>query len=357
MSKIKLAIVFGGESSEYPVSLHSVESVIANLDETKYELFLLGITRDGNWFHYTGTLEGIENDTWHESNCKEAVLSPSKKDHGFYVINEDGTSHLEKIDVIFPVLHGKNGEDGTIQGVFELSGIPYVGCDVMSSSLIMDKEMTHIIAENAGIPMAPYVAVYKRDVSDYGKLFDEVEAKLSTPFFIKPCNAGSSFGIHKVSSKDEFEACMLDAFFHDGRGKLIIETTVEGFELGVAVMGNDDLTVGSVDEIALTIDFFDYEGKYDLKGAEIICPARIDEESFEAARTLAAQAYRALNCRGFARVDMFITPDKKLVFNEANTLPGFTANSRYPSMMKEIGIGFSQLIDSLINLAFEKRGL
>lgn len=353
MKKLRLAVVFGGNSSEYPVSLHSVESVLEALDTNKYEITRVGISREGNWFLYEGEISKIGNDTWQEADCTPCVLSCSPSQKGFLKIKADGTYEVVEVDCIFPVLHGKNGEDGTMQGLFALSGIPYVGCGHLSSAVCMDKEMTHIILENASIPCAPYMCVYEEANMDYAKLFEEAKAKLALPFFVKPANAGSSFGIHKVTSFDSFEADMKDAFFHDGKGKVILETTIEGFEIGCAVMGNKEVFVGSVDEVQTSAPFFDYAGKYQMKDSQIYCPARIEDVVFEEARSLAKKAYQALNCAGMARVDMFVQPNQKLVVNEVNTIPGFTATSRYPSMMKEVGIAFHELLDQLIAFAME----
>lgn len=354
MSKLKLAVIFGGNSSEYPVSLHSTGSLLTQINKERYEILMIGITRDGKWYHYQGDIEAIEHDHWceHPAN-QEVVLSPSTAHKGFIVLHEDHSFEELPVDCIFPVLHGKNGEDGTIQGLFELCGIPYVGCDHMSSAICMDKEMTHIICEHAGVPCAPYMAVYEHAATDLEALYHAAEERLKVPFFIKPCNAGSSFGVHKVHDFEEFKVYLKDAFYHDGKGKVIFEATIEGFEIGCAVMGNTELFAGSVDEIETNQEFFDYEGKYDMVDAAIYCPARIDQELFEQARMMALQAYRAMNCKGLTRVDMFVTPQHTIVFNELNTIPGFTATSRYPSMMKEAGIAFPDLIDELIALALQ----
>lgn len=356
MKKLKLAIIFGGQSSEYPVSLHSVGSLIHNLDMERYEPLYVGITQTGKWYYYGGDVEAIEHDHWqeHESVCA-MILSPSAGD-GFLKVLADGTLERVQVDCIFPVLHGKNGEDGTIQGLFELSGIPYVGCGHMASALIMDKEMTHIIAEANGIPCAPYLCVRKSSGLDLKKVYEEAKEKLGLPIFMKPANAGSSFGIHKASTFVEFVSGMEDAMKHDGRGKVILEKTIEGFEIGTAVMGNDpdDLIIGSVDEIETSAPFFDYEGKYNMVDSAIYCPARISKELSEQAKQLALATYRALNCRGLTRIDLFVTKDEQIILNEANTIPGFTATSRYPSMMKDIGISFTDLLNRLIAYAMEK---
>ena len=268
MKKIKLAVIFGGKSSEYPVSLHSSASLLSQLHQDRYELLLIGITKMGKWLHYHGSIEDLEHDHWeqHPDNCA-VVLSCSTADRGFLELREDGTYQHLPVDCLFPVLHGKNGEDGTIQGLFELSGVPYVGCDHMSSAICMDKEMTHIICEHANIPCAPYMAVYEREAKDETALYHEAQQRLGVPFFIKPCNAGSSFGVHKVHDFEEFTPALQDAFYHDGRGKVIFEATIDGFEIGCAVMGNEELFTGSVDEIETSAELFDYAGKYEMVDA------------------------------------------------------------------------------------------
>ncbi len=351
MKKIKLAIIFGGKSSEYPVSLHSTASVLRQIHRDRYELVLIGITPAGKWLRYQGSIDDLEHDHWMDHADNQAVVLSCSHKEGLLVLHEDGHYERCEIDCVFPILHGKNGEDGTIQGLFALAGIPYVGCSTLSSAICMDKEMTHIICERADIPCATYMAVYEDTMRESGELYEEAKQKLGVPFFIKPCNAGSSFGVHKVHSFEEFERDLRDAFYHDGKGKVILEATIEGFEIGCAVMGNHELFVGSVDEIETGEEFFDYEGKYEMVNSAIYCPARISKELFDQARELAKRAYRAMNCRGMTRVDMFVTKQGTLVFNELNTIPGFTATSRYPTMMKEVGIAFPELIDHLVDLA------
>lgn len=351
MSKTKLAVIFGGKSSEYPVSLHSAGSLIHNIDTSKFEYILIGITREGAWFLYEGGIDEIEHDTWHlHPTCKKVVLSPSNQE-GFIVIDQDSL-HTIQVDCIFPILHGKNGEDGTIQGLFELANIPYIGPGVLASSASMDKEITHILCEHAGIPMAPYMAVHRLHTQSIESLYKHAVAKLGLPIFIKPANAGSSFGISKIRNVEEFEKGLSFAFEHDD--KVLLETTIEGFEVGCAVMGNDILTVGSIDEIDTKNDFFDYEGKYELENTQIICPARIPKEVSDQVKELAKIAFQVMGCVGMARVDFFITPNQKIIFNELNTIPGFTATSRYPNMMKDINIDFKTLITSLVELALNK---
>lgn len=353
MSKIKLAVIFGGQSSEYSVSLHSASSAIENMDPEKYDLVFIGIDEEGKWFYYPGDVEGIEHGDWkkHPDLC-DVVLSCSQANKGFLKLNKDGSYELIKVDCIFPILHGKNGEDGTIQGLFQLAGIPYVGCDHLSSAISMDKDYTHIVCEAAGIEMAPYICVINRNDFDYDKAYEEAIAKLTFPMFIKPANAGSSYGISKVRNKDEFVKGLKFAFEHDR--KVIVETGIDGFEIGCAVMGNDTLTVGEVDEIDTKKDFFDFDAKYELSNTQIHCPARISEALTKEAKEKAKVIYHALGCTGLTRVDMFVSKEEKIIFNEVNTIPGFTKASRYPTMMKKAGIDFKTLIDKLVSLAMER---
>lgn len=354
MDKIKLAVVFGGKSSEYPVSLHSTASLLRQIHKERYDIITIGISKAGDWYLYHGSVDDLEHDHWlaHPGNQPIGFACTSKH-HGFFVLHEDKPCEPIAIDCVFPVLHGKNGEDGTLQGMLELMQVPYVGCAHMSSAICMDKEMTHIICERANVPCAPYMAVYEQNKPEDQVLYDEAVHKLGLPFFIKACNAGSSFGVHKVHDFSEFKTALKDAFYHDGKGKVILEATIEGFEIGCAVMGNHELFVGSVDEIQISQELFDYEGKYEMRDSAIYCPARISKDLFQQAQQLALRAYRAMNCKGMTRVDMFVTKDEKIIFNELNTIPGFTATSRYPTMMKEAGIAFPDLIDRLIDLAME----
>lgn len=347
MNTLNLAVLFGGQSSEYSVSLHSAGSFLRQLNQEKYNLVLIGIDPDGVFYLYHGGIEEIEHDTWKQ----EALCTPCAFVHKG-VISLENPEQKIALDVAFPILHGKNGEDGCIQGLLELMNIHYVGCDVMSSAISMDKEIMHILCKEANIPCADYVCLKKFGDNPS---FEEIEKKIPLPWIVKPCNAGSSYGVHKVCSKDDFEEAVDDAFYYDGRGKILVEKAIEGFEIGCAVMGNETVFTGSIDEIQISGSIFDFEGKYEDKGAEIICPARISEAQFKEAQHLAYRTYRAMNCTGLARVDMFLTKEGSVILNELNTIPGFTATSRYPSMMKEAGIEFPQLIDRLIELAMQRK--
>ena len=343
--KKTVAVIFGGCSPEYPVSLQSAASVIAHIDRDCYEIVLLGITRDGAWYRYYGDPAGLADDTWHTHDCIPAVLSPDRTKQAVIEFTETGIKQT-RIDLAFPVLHGQNGEDGTVQGLIALAGIPLVGCGVLSSALCMDKDRAHKLASLAGVkvPRSVTLTGYSDPI-----LPRKAADDLGYPLFVKPVRAGSSFGITKVSQASELNTAVQLAFLYDDR--VIIEQAMDGFEVGCAVLGCDVLTVGAVDEIDLADGFFDYKEKYTLETSEIHCPARIDHETAQRIKDTAQTIYRALDCRGFARVDLFLTPGNEIVFNEVNTIPGFTSHSRYPNMMKHAGLDFGQIIQRLLREA------
>lgn len=342
----KIAVIFGGESSEYPVSLHSAASLIKEIDLSIYQLTLIGITKQGDWKKFNGSIEEIDNDTWFLGDTQDVDVRFGKNG-GLFV----GKEKLD-IDVVFPILHGKNGEDGTIQGVFEMAHLNYIGCNVISSAMCLDKEVTHILCENAGIKMAKYVSLKKTENKE--AVIDFVNKNFKYPLFVKPSNVGSSFGITKVKDSKDLLSAINYAFEYDY--KLLIEEGIQGFEIGCAVLGNYELSVGEVDEVETENDFFDYEGKYNLKNTWIHCPARISDELKAKAKENALKIYDVMQCSGLARIDMFVTEKDELVFNEINTLPGFTSSSRYPTMMKKSGVSYSQLIAKLYDFAIEKHG-
>jgi len=346
MKRLKLAILFGGNSPEYPVSLQSAYAIIKVLDGKRYEKILIGITRDGRWFRYYGDIERIRDDNWYDNSaeCIPVSILPDPNIHGIIELKPDGYE-ITGLDAAFPVLHGRFGEDGTVQGLIELAGIPLIGCDTLSSALCMDKNKAHKLVAQAGINIPKSIVL--TEATQLQK-YDKFIKKLGFPLFVKPLRAGSSFGITKVTNEEQLNLAISLAFSYDNR--IIIEEHIEGFEVGCAIIGNDDLIIGEIDEIELTGGFFDYTEKYTLKSSRIHMPARIDTDTANRIKRTAAVIYKTLGCRGFARVDMFLTPDKKIVFNEVNTIPGFTVNSRFPNMMKGIGLSYSDILDMLIEL-------
>ena len=348
MNRLKIAVFFGGYSSEYSVSLESAYSVISNLNREKYEPVPVGITEQGKWYYYGGAAEKIKQDTWQQDEtCVPAVLSPERGARKLMLLGENGVEDVT-VDAAFPVMHGRNGEDGTIQGLIQLAEIPLVGCNVLASALCMDKDRAHKLAEFAGIRVPRAMAFGK--VYDLHQVIDFADAT-GYPLFVKPVKAGSSYGITKVQNKENLMEAIGLAFRYDN--EVIVEEAIPGFEVGCAVLGNGELITGEVDEIELAGGFFDFTEKYTLKTSAIHVPARVDEETSRRLKETAKVLYKILGCSGFARVDMFLTPDKEIVFNEINTIPGFTEHSRYPGMMKAAGILFPEILDRVITLAME----
>ena len=345
----QIAILFGGCSPEYSVSLQSAYSVITHIDRKKYTPVLIGISNAGDWFKYDGEIEKIPADTWcNEKDCIPIVVSPNRTVHGILTL-KNGKVNETYIDAAFPVLHGKNGEDGTVQGLFELAGIPVVGCGVLSSALCMDKNRAHKLVQAAGVSV-PQSFVLQNDMDAEIALMQAEE--IGYPLFVKPVGAGSSYGITKVTEHNQLPAALKLAFSYDN--KVIIEECISGFEVGCAILENNDLLVGEVDEIELEKGFFDFTEKYTLKTSSIHVPARISAEKVAKIKETAKLIYKTLDCRGFARVDMFLDDTEKIVFNEVNTIPGFTIHSRFPSMMKAIHISFEQIISIAIDKAVTK---
>lgn len=340
--RLKIAVLFGGRSPEHGVSLQSAAAVLRHMDREKYEPVMVGISRTGEWFHYTGPADRVEDGGWSGGeNCAPAALSPSRPE--LLVWEGEGLRRIP-LDAAFPVLHGRNGEDGTVQGLIQLAGVPLAGCGVLSSALCMDKDRAHKLVRAAGIGV-PEAFTARRGEGGV----PERAAELGYPLFVKPLRAGSSFGVTKVREESGLPAALEAAFAYDEEA--IVEECVPGFEVGCAVLGSDVLTVGEPDEIELAGDFFDYQEKYTLKTSAIHVPARVSPELRRRIQENAKRIYRALGCRGFARVDQFLTLEGRLVFNEVNTIPGFTAHSRYPNMMKAAGLSFERVLSAILELA------
>lgn len=349
MNRKKIAVLFGGCSSEYSVSLESATSVIRNMNKEKYEPVPVGITESGKWYYFGGCVDKLKQDIWQQdASCVSCAFSPDRGEKKLLLFRGDRAEALA-IDAAFPVLHGRNGEDGTVQGLIELAGIPLVGCGVLSSALCMDKDRAHKLAEVYGI-RTPKSMTFGR-IYDLHQVLDFAE-RTGYPLFVKPVKAGSSYGVTKVQDKENLMEAIRAAFRYDDQ--VMVEEAIPGFEVGCAVMGNWELTVGEADEIELAGGFFDYTEKYTLKTSAIHVPARVDQRTAVRLKETAKTLYRALGCSGFARVDMFLTPEKEIVFNEVNTIPGFTEHSRYPGMMKAAGIPFAEMLERMIALAFEK---
>lgn len=347
MDKLNLAVFFGGCSPEYGVSLQSAHAVLTHLDLRKYRPVMVGITKDGRWFHFTGDVEKIPADRWQDpADCTPALLSPDRGARQLLALRENAVERIP-LDAAFPVIHGQNGEDGTLQGLIELAGIPLVGCGTLASALCMDKDRAHRLAAAAGVQTPR--ALVTDGTGDAARRFADAAG---WPVFVKPVRAGSSYGVTRVEGPEQLDAALALALQYDSRA--IVEEAIPGFEVGCAVLGNRELTVGEVDEIELSRGFFDFTEKYTLKTSSIHLPARVVPQKTEEIKQLAKTVYRALGCSGFARVDLFLKPDGQIVFNEVNTIPGFTAHSRYPGMMQAAGISFPSLLDRLIRQAVEE---
>ena len=350
----KALIIFGGASSEHFVSCVSASYVISNIPTDKYDVVTVGITRGGEWYLYEGDVSLLPDDKWLENGkITKAVLSPDRKDKSLIVFRDDKVEKI-KIDVAFPVLHGKNGEDGTIQGLLELSGIPYVGSDCRSSACSMDKAITNTLADSAEICQAKWLSCV---AEEYGEIKDgflkKAEDYLGYPIFVKPANAGSSVGVSKAVDRASLEKAMKVAFKEDR--KVVLEEFVDGFEVECAVLGNFDAQAMSVGQIKPANEFYDYEAKYENDNSELYIPAHIPEETIEEVRKTAVRIYKVLGCSGLSRVDFFVTKrDGKVVFNEINTIPGFTPISMYAKLCEYSGISYSQLVDRLLMLAEER---
>ncbi len=340
--KKKIAVLFGGRSPEYRISLSSAYSVLSHLDSQTYDILPIGITESGDWFCYYGDYENIQDNTWAQDypHLISAAVSQNFSTHGVMEFTCNG-NRMIKLDYAFPVLHGKNGEDGTVQGLLELAGIPVIGCGTLASALCMDKDKAHTMVQSTGIavPNSAVIWVYERQKAL------ELVSGLRYPLFVKPARAGSSYGITKVQSPSELWDAMDTAFQHDS--KIVAEEMVEGFEVGCAVMGISELTVGRVDEVQITQGFYDYDTKY-VKQSVVHLPARVDDACEKRIQETAKAIYRILGCSGFARVDLFLTPSGELVFNEVNSIPGLTERSRFLSMMKAVGLEFGDILKELI---------
>ena len=354
MEKKRIAVIFGGKSSEHEVSRVSASYIISVIPKDEYEVYTIGITKKGRWFLYSGDVADIADGSWekHPDN-KTAFIAPAPSVHGMVVIDKDGNSSVVKLDVIFPVLHGKNGEDGTIQGLFEMSGMPYVGCGVLASSACMDKIVTNIMLDYAGIDQAGFVWFTSYDFrKDPDACVEIVEKAMNYPVFVKPANAGSSVGITKAHDRSEFLHAVDVASAEDTR--ILVEENIVGKEVECAVIGNEEPFASVLGEIAPSAEFYDYDAKYNSNASKLFIPARLDDELTGKVKETAVKAYKALCCEGLSRVDFFVTEDGRVMLNEINTLPGFTSISMYPKLMAESGKSGSKLIEELIALAFER---
>ena len=353
MNKRNVCVLFGGISPEHEVSLRSAESVLNNMDTEKYNIFPVGITKEGKWILFGGKDYAMLPDgSWQEHpENRPAAISPVRG-QGLLIFDGD-TVTCQSIDVVHPVLHGENGEDGAMQGLLQMAGIPYVGPHVSASAVAMDKTLTKLVADSAAVPQAAWELVKSSELSAYMEsILDRLEERFSYPVFIKPAGTGSSVGVSKAPDREALQRALLEAGKFDE--KILVEEFIRGREVEVAVLGNENPVASICGEIDAGADFYDYEAKYVTDTSVAYIPARISDQVAEQVREYAVQVYKAIGCRGLSRVDFFVTYEgEKIVFNEINTLPGFTSISMYPKLFAASGIAFGELIDQLLELAME----
>lgn len=353
MSKINVCVLFGGMSPEHEVSLRSAEAILNNMDPDKYNIFPVGITKAGEWILYGGNdYAGLVDDSWkNNENNKKVAFSPVRG-QGLLIFS-DGAVHSEQIDVVFPALHGENGEDGAMQGLMQLAGIPCVGPALSASAVSMDKTLTKLVLDNAGVPQAAWKLVKNSDLGNrIERILDSIEEQFSYPVFVKPAGTGSSVGVSKARDREALKAALVHAGRYDE--KILVEEFIDGHEVEIAVLGNERPVASVVGEIDSGAEFYDYDAKYVSDTSVAYIPARIPEAVSEELREKAVRVFTAVGCRGLSRVDFFVTyKDDRVVFNEINTLPGFTSISMYPKLFVASGIPYGELIDRLLQLAME----
>lgn len=353
-SKLRVGVVFGGRSGEHEVSLVSAASVIAALDESKYEVFPVGINKYGCWLLYRNFQEAVQGGALQPGGRPVTlVIDPSRC--GLLVSVED-KGDIEKIDVFFPVLHGSFGEDGTIQGLLEMAGVPYVGAGVLGSAIGMDKAYMKMAFAQAGLPIVDYLVIKRKEwEKEPGTVLKRVEERLTYPLFVKPANSGSSVGISKAKFRDK----LIEAINYAARfdRKVVVEKGLDARELECSVLGNDEPVASVVGEIIPSNDFYDYKAKYLDGRSEICIPASLPPKTADEVKELAVKAFKAVDCAGMGRVDFFLTKkESQLYVNEINTIPGFTSISMYPKLWEASGVSYPDLIDRLIELALERHG-
>lgn len=353
-NKVRVGVLFGGRSAEHEVSLQSARNVIDAIDTDKYETVLIAIDRAGAWFLNEDSIELLNSDdprliTLNQSN-NGVSLVPS--DHTGMLVDLQGNAPLPAIDVLFPVLHGPYGEDGSVQGLARLANVACVGSDILGSAIGMDKDVSKRLLRDAGIPVARHLCLRRNGLTD--EIRQRLEQEFGYPLYVKPANMGSSVGVVKVSRAQELDAAVETALQYDT--KIVLEETIIGREIECSVLGNDEPVASAVGEIGTDDGFYSYEKKYiDDDAADLIIPASLESATLQRVQQTAVAAFRTLEARGMARVDMFLTPDDEIYINEINTIPGFTAISMYPKLWRESGLSYTDLIDRLIQLALEEQ--
>lgn len=353
MAKLRVGIVFGGKSAEHEVSLQSAKNIVEAIDKARFDVVLLGIDKQGQWHindaqNYLLNAQDPAKIALRHSDVTLAQI-PGKTSQ--QLINAESGQPLGAIDVIFPIVHGTLGEDGSLQGMLRVANLPFVGSDVLSSAACMDKDVTKRLLRDAGLAIAPFMTLTRSNRDRIS--FAEVEAKLGLPLFVKPANQGSSVGVSKVNNEAQYQQAVALAFEFDH--KVVVEQGIKGREIECAVLGNDEPQASTCGEIVLNSEFYAYDTKYiDDNGAKVVVPAAIPAEINNKIRDVAVQAYQTLGCSGMARVDVFLTTENEVVINEINTLPGFTNISMYPKLWQASGLDYTSLITRLIELALAR---
>ncbi|WP_200553022.1 D-alanine--D-alanine ligase [Kosakonia sp. LAM2021] len=353
MAKLRVGVVFGGKSAEHEVSLQSAKNIVDAMDKSRFDVVLLGIDKQGQWH-----VSDANNYLLNASDPARIALNPSENSVALVpgiqqqqLIQAENSTPLPNVDVIFPIVHGTLGEDGSLQGMLRLANLPFVGSDVLASAACMDKDVTKRLLRDAGLSIAPFITLTRANREQIS--FSDVQAQLGLPLFVKPANQGSSVGVSKVTNETQYHAAVNLAFEFDK--KVVVETGIKGREIECAVLGNDEPQASTCGEIVLNSEFYAYDTKYiDENGAQVVVPADIDPAINDKIRAIAVQAYQTLGCEGMARVDVFLTPENDVIINEINTLPGFTNISMYPKLWQASGIGYSELITRLIELAIAR---
>ncbi len=353
MKKQRVGFLFGGQSAEHEVSLQSAKSIISALNREKYEPILIGIDKSGHWFsndeaNFLLNSENPKLISLNHTNALSQAIVPGQNEYSLISCSKENPLSMQSLDVVFPILHGPFGEDGTMQGLLKIAGLPFVGSDVLGSAISMDKDVTKRLLKEAGLPIGKFLSFRQIEKSKIS--YDEVSHYLGKTVFVKPANMGSSVGVSKVRNKTEFDEAIEIAFQHDR--KILIEEFTKGKELECAILGNENPKASVVGEIILNDDFYSYDTKYiNDDGAKLTIPADLPLEISESIRQLAIKVFQTLECEGLARVDFFLTNEEQLYVNELNAIPGFTKISMYPKLWEATGLSYSDLIDELIQLA------
>ncbi|PIB35398.1 D-alanine--D-alanine ligase A [Reichenbachiella sp. 5M10] len=348
-NRINVGILFGGKSAEHEISLRSAKNVIEALDTSRFYPVLIGITKQGKWLYDEASelILGEGENLSLNIDSSEVALVPNSGGQIHYVANG---KWAEKVDVVFPILHGPMGEDGATQGLLKLANVPFVGCDVLGSAVGMDKDVMKRILRDAGLPIGKYIALRSHEVRP---TFAEISTELGIPCFVKPANLGSSVGINRADTEDEYNRALDEAFAFDR--KIVIEEFVDGREIECAILGNEEPKASVPGEISFSANFYSYEAKYlDDKGYRIDIPAKITEEQIKEVQDIAVRTFQVLECEGFSRVDVFLTKEGRILVNEINTIPGFTKISMYPKLWEASGVLYTDLISQLIDLGIAR---